>query len=285
LDHRVNTIEIYYAGAFDPVTAIAGSPAHRAMAFTWATREEIGVGLSDQNRNWVFHIANRDNTGPFVTGTVFDDVNGNGVMDAGEGLEGVRVKVSGSGSTYTDAGGGYSIETTPGVHRITASGAGFRGTSTAKFTATGYNAGADFISGESRPVIRVYDLCNGLEPTILGTDGRDVIHGTPGDDVIFAGRGRDRIYGGGGDDVICGGGGRDRISAHAGNDIIFGGSGNDIINGNRHNDVIHGGSGTDLVNGRGGKDRLDGGADFDTIDGGPQKDRCRNGETLISCEM
>jgi hypothetical protein len=82
--------------------------------------------------------------------------------------------------------------------------------------------------------------CLGLEATIVGTGGADVIHGTDGRDVIVAKEGNDRVYADAGFDVICGGPGRDRL---------VGGPGEDRIFGNRGKDILWGGSGFDRLNG------------------------------------
>jgi hypothetical protein len=71
-------------------------------------------------------------------------------------------------------------------------------------------------------------LCFGRVPTIVGTNGRDVIRGTDGRDVIHARGGADHVSAGPGDDFICGGRGRD-----------------DPLAGNRGYDRFHGGGGTD----------------------------------------
>jgi Ca2+-binding RTX toxin-like protein len=305
---EANNIESLHSGSPDPfavVGSFAGSPSHRYHVFgqDWfGTHVEVGIGRSTDENVWVVHTGYRSVPGSFLTGTVFDDVDGDGHMDAGEGLARVTIEVGGVGSTTTNAGGGYSIRVPPGSHRIKATGGGFSGTSTGRFTMAGYNVGADFVSGDPEPVIRAYGLCNGLEPTILGTEGDDVIRGTWGDDVIYAGAGNDVVNGLGGDDVICGGAGRDRIRGGGGKDIIFGGarrdrifggSRRDRINGGGGNDVINGGGGNDVINGRNGgdtiygfrgKDRLDGSRGIDVINGGPQADSCINGEDLADCE-
>lgn len=74
-------------------------------------------------------------------------------------------------------------------------------------------------------------LCNGLEPTIFGTEGNDKIRGTPSDDVIVGLGGNDKINGNGGNDIICGGDGNDNIKGDKGDDVLIGGSGSDKING------------------------------------------------------
>ena len=102
-------------------------------------------------------------------------------------------------------------------------------------------------SGQGSASADVAELCDGLEPTIVGTGpqpgskaldnkgkagekvpervrarlaGDDTINGTPGDDVIVGLGGNDTINGLGGNDVICGG---------TGNDVLSGGDGDDRV--------------------------------------------------------
>jgi hypothetical protein len=102
--------------------------------------------------------------------------------------------------------------------------------------------------------------CLGLEATIVGTPGNDVIHGTEGRDVITAGEGNDVVFGDTGYDVICGGPGRDRL---------IGGNGEDRLFGNRGKDILIGGSGFD---------RLNGGKSLDGCYAGP------GGGDVVECE-
>lgn len=92
-------------------------------------------------------------------------------------------------------------------------------------------------------------FCAGHPATISGSGTNDVIYGTPGVDVINAGRGADTIYGLGGDDIICGGRGKDTIHGGPGDDFIRGGNARDNIYGNAGDDVLHGDVGQDIVNG------------------------------------
>jgi len=78
--------------------------------------------------------------------------------------------------------------------------------------------------------------CNGLDATRIGSNNRDIIRGTSGDDVIVALGGNDLIFGNGGNDVICGGAGNDRIYGNSGNDILIGQAGSDRLNGGSGND-------------------------------------------------
>ncbi len=134
--------------------------------------------------------------------------------------------------------------------------------------------------------------CKGQTPTIVGTEGPDVIDGTEGPDVIHGAAGDDVIRGLGGNDVLCGGdgddevdggGGRDKIVGGGGDDELSGGGGNDKLFGGVGADVLEGGKGKDTLKGNGGDDSLDGGPGTDKVIGGPGTDHCI-GEDLTSCE-
>jgi Ca2+-binding RTX toxin-like protein len=103
--------------------------------------------------------------------------------------------------------------------------------------------------------------CHGRRPTIAGTEGPDVLQGTPGRDVIWGGGGDDKIEGALGNDLICGGPGDDLIHGGRGNDTVDGGPGTDRVLGDLGDDKLTGGSG----NG----DEVGGGLGIDTISGGP----------------
>ena len=90
-------------------------------------------------------------------------------------------------------------------------------------------------------------LCDGRVPTILGTEGHDVIIGTEGPDVIHGLGTSDFIRGMGGDDVICGGDGADFLSGVGGNDSLYGGDGTDELKGgwgSENNDSCYDETGT-----------------------------------------
>lgn len=112
--------------------------------------------------------------------------------------------------------------------------------------------------------------CNGRPATILGTNGADVIEGTPGDDVIVAYGGDDVVNGGGGFDVICSGSGNDTVDGGDGNDEIWSGSGDDLIDGGAGDDFVRAGTGNDEIRGGDGKDTLRGGPGEDTLQGGDE---------------
>ena len=110
--------------------------------------------------------------------------------------------------------------------------------------------------------------CNGVEATIVGTPGNDVLTGTPGRDVIVGLAGNDAISGLAGNDLICAGTGADRVQGNLGVDNIFGGPGADVLSGGVGNDRIQGGDGQDLIDGGPGvRDICLGGAKTDKASG------------------
>ena len=131
---------------------------------------------------------------------------------------------------------------------------------------------------------QVAPTCNGLEATIIGTDGRDNLRGTPGDDVIVGLGGPDRIVGLGGNDTICGGTGRDFIRGNNGRDTIFGEGGRDRIHGGGGRDAIHGMGGNDLLLGGNGDDHIDGGIGDDRADAADGADTCKDTPFVKNCE-
>ncbi|MGD9737475.1 MAG: calcium-binding protein [Solirubrobacterales bacterium] len=123
--------------------------------------------------------------------------------------------------------------------------------------------------------------CHGRQAEIVGSEGPDVLHGTPERDVIWGGGGDDEIYGSLGNDLICGGPGADTVHGGRGNDEVDGGAGDgdrvigdlgddkvlggagdhDEVAGDLGIDIVNGGPGAfDLVHGDYGWDRMSGGA-------------------------
>ncbi len=121
---------------------------------------------------------------------------------------------------------------------------------------------------------------------MLGTPGADVIAagkhgrrilGRGGDDRIHGGGSRDCIYGGTGDDQIRGGGGADLLRGGYGHDVLRGGPGNDRIRGRQGDDLIIGGPGRDRLRGTSGDDKIV------SADGTPDRVRCGVGvDTAIA---
>lgn len=111
---------------------------------------------------------------------------------------------------------------------------------------------------------------------LLGKNGNNIVKGLSGDDVIFedggndlidGGPGRDLIYSGADNDLVMGGTGNDAVYAGLGNDVVFGGDGHDAIFAEGGNDVVFGGAGNDLLSGGWGNDLLSGDAGDDQLFG------------------
>ncbi|MEZ5993913.1 MAG: hypothetical protein R3E76_16385 [Planctomycetota bacterium] len=98
---------------------------------------------------WAIHTGRR-NTDPIrMFGVVYDDANGNGRYDSGEGLGGVTVNATGPSTqnTTTNAQGAYVLVVTSGSWTVTCSGGSFQGTSNATVSVGSNNVEVDFASG------------------------------------------------------------------------------------------------------------------------------------------
>jgi Ca2+-binding RTX toxin-like protein len=135
--------------------------------------------------------------------------------------------------------------------------------------------------------------CHGRTPDIVGTEGPDVLRGTPERDVIWGGGGDDEILGSLGNDLLCGGPGNDLIHGGRGNDEVDGEGGTDRVVGDLGDDKATGGPGEfDEVAGSLGIDTLNGGAGsfdlvhgdygYDRMDGGPGEDDIASFATAVA---
>jgi hypothetical protein len=114
--------------------------------------------------------------------------------------------------------------------------------------------------------------------TIVGTDGNDMLRGTPRRDVICGLGGNDRIRGRNGPDIVFGGDGKDRLAGGRGSDRLYGNRQRDVIRGQSGNDWLVGGGGRDRISGNAGSDWLLSAGDHrggDHVSGGRGRDRAR----------
>jgi glucose/arabinose dehydrogenase len=140
--------------------------------------------------------------------------------------------------------------------------------------------------------------CAGIRATIVGTDGSDVLRGSPRRDVIAGLAGNDRVSALAGNDLICGGRGSDTLRGGAGRDRLAGLAGDDRLYGQRGNDRLSGGAGRDVLEGGPGRDSYAAGQDGDTVSsrerpavrervdcgGGLDRIRADERDRLIGCE-
>ena len=137
-----------------------------------------------------------------------------------------------------------------------------------------------------------------------GTNGNDVLYGTPFADIFQGFGGNDEFHSSKGADAYYGGSGSDTVSyyqshaavevdldksakgkgGHAEGDtydsienIVGTNHFGDRISGDRFNNEIHGAGGNDILKGRGGHDLLSGGTGNDIIEGGDGNDRLNGG--------
>ena len=82
---------------------------------------------------------------------------------------------------------------------------------------------------------------------IIGGIGNDILHGSAGGSQVFGGVGDDQLYGGNGNDQLAGSDGNDLLVGGAGDDRLLGEFGNDILVGEGGADVLIGGFGEDIL--------------------------------------
>ena len=130
----------------------------------------------------------------------------------------------------------------------------------------------------------------GVNVTIVGGTGGDLIVSGAGKDLIVGGNlagamgggNANTLYGGAGDDTIYGesmdspqtstAGASDTIYGGSGNDVLYGGGGTDTLYGGMDNDTLFGGAAGDSLFGGNGDDTLFGDAGADAMFGGAGND-------------
>lgn len=135
------------------------------------------------------------------------------------------------------------------------------------------------------------DVLNGSPngEQLLGLDGNDILNGNGGDDFLDGGPGVDILNGGDGDDTLRGGPGADTINGGAGIDTAtYSGSANSVAvnlnlataqsGGDAEGDIltsienVTGSSGDDTITGNAGDNIIRGGPGADTLNGGAGSD-------------
>jgi hypothetical protein len=129
-------------------------------------QNQVGIGIVQGGTGplvnyYTIDTASAPNAGPFLTGTVFNDLNDSGKYDIGEGLGNVTISVAGVGSTTTFDTGGYSIAVPPGTYTVTASGGPLAAPLTQTVTVGTTNVRLNFALGDANYVQKLYQMILG----------------------------------------------------------------------------------------------------------------------------
>lgn len=254
-------------------------PAGHRVTILNGTYTEVGIGaLADHASStgvgpWVVtqDFGARSGYVPQLLGAVFDDADGDAFYDAGEGMGGVTVTVTGNGRTLTTTtwdAGGYQLALAPGSYAVEFSGGGLSGVVHRTVTIGAENVALDAQASEAVPAVTM----------IRGDDTANLLAGTPWADRLFGGAGADTLNGGAAADTLDGGIGNDLLNGGDGADLLYGRQDNDRLFGGAGVDTLDGGYGNDLLNGGFGNDLLFGGPGADTLAGGAGADRMVGGD-------
>jgi uncharacterized protein YkwD len=155
------------AGYTSPAAALAGlitdsgvpDLGHRrhllAIDANFREQNAVGIGIvlngsGTYQDYYTIDTAEGGDTRPYLTGVVYDDLNGNGKYDIGEGLGGVTVTVQGAGSTTTFDTGGYSLQLNAGTYTVTFSGGGLPASVTESVSVGATNYRLDLTSAAAK---------------------------------------------------------------------------------------------------------------------------------------
>jgi Ca2+-binding RTX toxin-like protein len=300
---------------------IQNPPGHRDNMMDGDYRE-VGMGILDVTQTGksvgpivvTQDFGNRYKFGnSYFLGTVWNDANKDGQYNAGEGIGGATITMTGAAGTFSTTSmtaGGYQLRVPAGTYNVVASSAALGGT----VTLSNVTIGSTNVMHDFEPEAVTYAHLANNVLTISGTSGNDVtsvtqsgstlrvrrngvletfpaaqvsqlyIYGVDGNDTIDfsgvnipayvdAGPGNDLVTGGGGNDTITGGAGKDTLYGGEGDDRINGNGTADVLYGQGGNDRLYGGAANDLLDGGGGVDRLFGGDGNDTLLGGSSNDK------------
>ena len=238
-----------------------------------------GMAAFDSNRDGLFD-ARDDKWARFG---IWRDVNQNGITDAGElrslsdmGVQAVQLQSDGKFQVIN----GQTVHGIGSINMANGSQLAMADVSLA-FSAERQVPQPDgtlITRTPASPFSPSGQLTEGTDgkDLLLGNNGNDIIHAQAGDDLIFddvgndiidAGAGNDTVYSGADNDFVDGGDGNDVIYAGKGIDLVVGGAGNDVIFAEDGNDIAFGADGDDIIAGGAGNDVLSGDAGDDQLMG------------------
>lgn len=175
-DAAVNNIESISVGSPTPEKTLenliidAGVPnlSHRKQLLSLdqfvAAMREIGIGYVVPEKGnaeiravgyssyCAIHTAHAGDRDTFVTGVVYDDKNGNGAYDEGEGIEGASIVINNQ-TTATLKNGGYSVAVKPGPLVVGCHKGTFHGQATAQAVIDTRNVHIEFLSDKKEGIV------------------------------------------------------------------------------------------------------------------------------------
>jgi Ca2+-binding RTX toxin-like protein len=294
-------IEAHHAGLFD-------SSGHRKNLMNGSFRE-IGIGQEagkylGLNASMLTEKFAKSGNDVFVTGVVYDDLNGDAFYSIGEGRGGALFS-HGAQTVVTYASGGYALKMAPDAAAVVEIAYGDFSGALELDVADG-NGKFDYVVGGPVLLSASATLIAGIaHARLLGVDDLSLtgdaaanrLEGNTGDNVLMGGAGNDTLDGGAGADSLDGGEGSDLYLADAvdfifdsgthGFDVLrsFSGldpaidlaalgieavvtDGDDVIDASDWSDgvVVDGGGGNDHLSGGSGNDILVGGGVSGTFD-------------------
>ncbi len=275
----VDTIELTEGIAPDDVTVRYTRDGHmtvslqggtailvRNQATTWAASGGLGieqVRFADGTMWDRSALAQRA-----VIGTDGDDIivssHADDVVDGGAGndvlvnLGGYDTYLFGTGDGQdTIEGGRGKVAFKAGIDQLGVSFARDQGDLIATIDATGDSIRIDnwFYTWSGGRIDR-FEFANGaslsaadVQALVSVESDSEILHGSPGDDLISGSDKHSTIYGRDGNDTLIGGGGNNQLHGEAGDDLLIGGVGHDTLYGGAGNDTLNGGAGRDVLYG------------------------------------
>ncbi|MEM7497921.1 MAG: DUF4214 domain-containing protein [Pseudomonadota bacterium] len=212
---------------------------------------------TDYNAAMLVYNFGRSGSESFLTGVVYDDLDGDGFYSIGEGRSGISVSIAGVASAVSAAAGGYGLAKGSGQATVTFSGGGLSGARTVALDLSGDNAKLDLVDGDTVRTSRGLTIVEGIGTvehvgayggSSTGNDAANRFLGGAGADVFVGLAGNDTLDGGAGDDTLTGGEGDDRLIGGAGTDSArFAGSSDSFIFGMDGDSLTVVGEGRDVV--------------------------------------
>jgi Ca2+-binding RTX toxin-like protein len=177
---------------------------------------------------------------PFLLGAAFDDRDGDGFYDLGEGIGSLKVVIrnmaTGAAKTVeTWSAGGWQAALGPGSYEVTFSGAALPAPVTLGVGTGAENTKLDLVLGAAPAAAQ----------TSSGTGGADTLNGRDAADSLSGGTANDRLFGAVGNDTLRGDAGADTLLGGSGRDSLLGGDGDDRLIGGPGADMLTGGAGAD----------------------------------------